>query len=105
MSPDSTAVTTALGSDFNYARSLAQLVLVLAVMGGASFLGLRWLRNRGRVPGLKNAASIEILGQRRISAHGVLHMVRWNGRTLLIGSTDQSITVLDRQEDDDESRA
>lgn len=104
MSPDSTAVATSLGSDFSYARSLAQLVVVLVVMGAAALLALRWLRDRGRAPGLKNEPQIEIVGQRRLSAHAVLHMVRWNGRTLLIGSTDQSITVLDRQEDDDEVR-
>ncbi len=103
MTADSTAVAVTASPGFNYVRSIVQLVLALVAMGGASYLVLRWLRNRGRLPGARNSEKIEIVSQRRISPRAVLHLVHWNGRTLLIGSTDQSITVLDRLEDQEES--
>lgn len=80
-----------------FAEQLLAVALVFALLGG----GLWVLRRRGMVQGIpfrnsrQDGLRLESIDRLALGPHHSLHLVRVANRTLLIGLSPQSCTVLD----------
>ncbi len=81
----------------------AALTIVLLIAGGGGwFLWRRKARNGdgGKRPGWpfrgppQATLSLKVLQSIRLTPRASLHIVKWNDRSLLLGCTDQGVTVL-----------
>jgi flagellar biogenesis protein FliO len=72
-------------------QPLAAIGLVMALLGAALFL----LRKRGavsfRAPGSKHMESVERLA---LGPHHALHLIRLDGRSILVATAPTSVQVL-----------
>lgn len=79
-------------SDFGLAaRVLLNLGLVVGLIYGSLYLLRRW---QGGALGARPARQLAVLETTRLSPRQAVHLIQVGERTLLIGATDQAVTLL-----------
>jgi flagellar protein FliO/FliZ len=84
------------------ARVLLNLGLVVGLIYGSLYLLRRW---QGGAPGARPARQLAVLETTRLAPRQAVHLLRVGERTLLIGATDQSVTLLAEMEPQAEAEA
>lgn len=74
-----------------FARLMATLGVLVVVLGGASFGLKRWM---GKAKGAKTNTRIKVLTQHHLGPKKSLAIIQVAGEALLIGVTDQNISML-----------
>ena len=83
-----------IGSSLYYAGVMVKLVGVLLLIVGIGIVARRWQTRSGNIPGHQ----LKVVESVRLSPKQVLHVVTVGERRLLIGATDQAISVLSELE-------
>lgn len=75
---------------------LVRLAISLAVVFGLMMLAARILRRRGLAPGSsgKPTSRIDVLARQGLGRSSSVQLVRVGGRTLVLGVTESSVSVL-----------
>ena len=92
MSGSSKVASDPLGSTpLYFAGAFFKLIIVLALIFGISVVYKRWLQIG---PGGKAARQMRLIETIRLSPKQALHLVSVGGQKLLIGATDQNISLI-----------
>lgn len=68
--------------------------LRLMAVGGLAYLGLEALRRRLPVAGARPGARLQLVETRKLGPRQALHLVEVEGQRLLVGATEQHLTLL-----------
>ena len=91
----STSIDPLETSPFYFVSVFIKLIIVLLLIVGSSIIFRRWMQ-----PGMsgKQKRQVQLLETVRLSPKQALHLISVGDRHLLIGATDQGISLLDQVE-------
>jgi len=76
---------------FYFLGALVKTIIVLLLIVGCSILLRRWTQNGAGAASVRQMRTLETL---RLSPKQTLHLVAVGGQTLLIGATDQTVSLI-----------